>query len=532
MRRVSHGCRRFLGALVPAAMVLAAWPCVSHAGTEPQLEFLRDQCLYYSAGYAPSNAGVVTLRHGLYAQAPFPDNGEVDLAASGLALAALPSAVECGIIASNAARDIATNAVQQALLLVMRSAAATNAEQWGAYGYAGMLYHYYVWSNDVSEFRRKPGSDVEVSSVDTTLLLAGLQVCGQYFGEPVLADFREVCGRIAWSNWLDRASPGNSNQFYLSYTTNSGLTGHWNWRSDETSLICIFAALCDSNLDVRTLWNAWERDEVAYTSPPPDPATFSCYASWNGDPFTDFYGLHFLDTERYPPDSNGVDWFQNNSVSYRGHVEFFRKERGYLDGMTATKVIGTANPIAAPKSETAEAPVRTDCPLFSLAGGLPFYSAVPDSNAVAQVLAGLVTNALVTNFFGWHGWPAEAVNATNPVHAVVNDAIIGQDICSIGLSIDNYLTKRVQNLALRDERLRHVLDQVFPPRAVAVGPAGPDRCAVSWESVPGAVYAVNTAPAVTGTWGSCACSTAGVTGTFVTEHAITNDRAYFKVMVE
>lgn len=473
--------RRRLSALFYAGVLLAISPGGSLAGVREDLELLRNRCLYFSVGHAPNDVNTVTLRHGLYAQSPFSAPGEIDLAASGFALAALPSAIECGLIASNAAKAIATNAAWRALTLTTKSAAATNLTEYGRYGYKGMLYHYYVWSDGAAEFRADPG--VEVSSIDTVLLMYGLLVCAQYFGEPVATNYAQARDKIAWTNWLDRASPGNSNQFYMSYMTNTGLAGHWDWRSDETALICVFAAMSDTNLDARAIWNAWTRDSVTYTSPSPTSETFTCYASWNGDPFTDFYGLAFVDTGRFPPDFNGVDWFDNNRISYRGHVEHFKKERAYLDNMTFAFVAGAINPIAKPKSDGASPAVRTDCSLYSLAGGLPFYSSAPESNEIAQTLSSLVTNAPGSSLFDWHGWPVEAVDATSAAHGLVNNAIVGQDICSIALSIDNYLTNRIQNLVLRDARLRHVLNVIWPPRAVELEVQG-SQLYVQWKTIP------------------------------------------------
>lgn len=474
-------CCRRLPVLFYAGVLLAISPGGSLAGVREDLELLRNRCLYFSVGHAPNDVNTVTLRHGLYAQSPFSTPGEIDLAASGFALAALPSAVECGLIASNAAKAIATNAAWRALTLTAKSAAATNLTEYGRYGYKGMLYHYYVWSDGAAEFRADPG--VEVSSIDTVLLMYGLLVCAQYFGEPVATNYAQARDKITWTNWLDRASPGNSNQFYMSYMTNTGLTGHWDWRSDETVLICVFAAMSDTNLDARAIRNAWTRDPVTYTSPAPTSVTFTCYASRFGDPFTDFYGLAFLDVSRFPPDFNGVDWFDNNQTSYKGHVEYFKKERGYLDEMSFAFVATATNPIAEPKSDAATAPVRSDCPLYSLAGGLLFYASVPESNEIARTLSSLITNVPGAVLFDWHGWPVEAVDATSATHGVVNNAIVGQDICSIALSIDNYLTNRIQNLLLQDARLRHVLNVIWPPVGIDLDVQG-SKLDVQWKTVP------------------------------------------------
>jgi hypothetical protein len=480
------------GALVLLLVLLQA----GQADVLDDLTLLRNRCLYYSVGRAPNDSGTLTIRHDLYAQSPFSPPGEIDLAASGFALAALPAAVECGLISSSAAGSIASNAAVRVLELVTHSASATNADQYGKYGYKGMLYHYYTWSEPGSEFRGNAGT--EVSSVDTVLLMYGLVVCADYFGGPTASNCALASTRIAWTNWLDTSTLGHVNQFRMSYQTNSGFQGWWDWRSDETTLLCLYAAASDTNLDAQILWNAWRRDWVTYVSPASN--SFTCYASWNGDPFTDFYALTFLDTSRFPPDFNSIDWFQNSRTSYLGHVEFFRTERSYRDAMTFAFIANAANPIAAPKSDSSSPPLRTDCPLYALAGGLSFYAENAESNEIARTLSKLITNSPGTALFDWHGWPVEAINATDALHPVVNSNIVGQDICSIALSIDNYLAHRTQDIVLRDARFRRVLSQVFPPRAAAISLEDAEQIETRWQAVPFSGLSLHTSTNLHAAW--------------------------------
>lgn len=508
--------RAFLTTLFSATLVLASGPC--RAGVTQDLQNLRNRCLYFAAGRAPNDANTVTLLRGLYKQSPWPTPaGQIDIAASGFSLAALPAAVECGVIASNAARAIATNAAARVLELVTKSAAASNTAQYGAYGYLGMLYHYYVWSDVAGEFQRQADDpSVEVSSVDTALLLWGLHVCAHYFGEPVMTNYAQARGRVAWSNWLDRTTPAHSNQFWMSYTTNTGLTGHWDWRSDETALVCILAAMSDTNLDTRLVWNAWTRTHVTYTSPGPTSQIFRCLASWNGDPFTDFQALAFLDTSRFPPDFNDVDWFENNAISYRGHMEFFAKERGFRDGMTYSFFNdGPNDAMAEPKSNPGAALTKTVGLVHSIAGGLPFLSPVPASNELALTLSYLVTNN-PSDFFAWHGWPKPYVNATNTAHEAGPDWIIGQNIALTALAIDNYLTNRTQNIALRDPALQRVLNILHPPRAESIDLAGAGMLRTQWHGVPFSPLQAQSAPAPDGLWTNLATVVLDSSGLAVT----------------
>lgn len=121
-----------------------------------------------------------------------------------------------------------------------------------------MLHHYCVWSDAAQEFQGKSG--VEVSSIDTTLMLYGLLVCSQYFGGATAVDYAWSCHHIRWRDWIETNTVGHLNQVRMAYTPGVGFAANW-WdqRSDETTLVSIMAAMGDTNLDARVLWRAWSR---------------------------------------------------------------------------------------------------------------------------------------------------------------------------------------------------------------------------------------------------------------------------------
>jgi hypothetical protein len=450
-------------------------------GTRENLQDLRNRCLYFAMGRAPADAGVQTIRHGLWAQGPFSPAGEIDLAASGFALAALPCAVTNGLLTHAQGYALASNAAHAVRALVQSAAASSNATTIGWYGYRGMLFHYYVWSDANGEFR---GQGSEISSVDTTLLLFGLLVAAQFFGGSVLADYTAARDLIDWPSWLD-PSPGlHQYQFRMAYQPGVGFQGWWDWYTHETMLIAIFAAMSTPSLEPMALCWAWRRDPVVYVSPEPNAKQFSCYATWNGDPFAVYYGLLFLPFQSFPRrgDVDGVNWFEQARTSYFGHVEFFKRERGYLDNMVYSYFAGAGGgAIAKPKSSPDAPTGQVSAPVHAIAGGLSYYSPTPASNELAQTLSALVASG--SAFYGWHGWPPATVIATG-AHAVASDWIVGQDICATALAIENYLnTGTVQRLALGDARLRGVLTRIWPPAAVDFSAsAGP--LTADWQAVP------------------------------------------------
>ena len=107
------------------------------------LEKLRNSALYYSVGHAPNDVNAKTIHHGLYRQSPFAGD-EIDIAASGFSLAALPAAVENKLISKNDAQEIALSAAIRIKELTQKSAGASTVQEILYYGYKGMLSHYYT----------------------------------------------------------------------------------------------------------------------------------------------------------------------------------------------------------------------------------------------------------------------------------------------------------------------------------------------------------------------------------------------------
>jgi len=467
------------------------------AGVTEDLSLLRNQCLYYSAGHAPADSNTTTIRHGLYAQSPFSKPGEVDLAASGFSLACLPAAVANNVINSNAAYEIAANAAHEARLMMAKSAAATTPEDIRRYGYGGMLCHYPLWDDASGEFHAQPG--VEFSSIDTTLLLYGLMVSSEYFGGEVRTDYEAARNAIRWSEWFDKTTPGHRNQVRMSYWPGSGFFAWWDWYTQEAMLVDLMAAMSDDSIEPVKMWQAWRRDRQTYTSPGPDSHSFTCYTTFFGDPFTVLYGQAFLDFARFPLDVDSQNWFQQAQIDYMAHVEFFKKERGYLGDLTSGFSICAPNgAMAKPNGKRLEPVARNDATIYTLAGALSYFGDDPESNPLAIRLSGLLEHN--PDFIGWHGWPVASVNATNPAFPVSCERIIGQDIAFIGLTIDNYLSHRAQNLVLQDPNMRRTLNRIFPPRTLASWTVDSQQMELACHGIPFTAMELEKAQTPLGIW--------------------------------
>ena len=497
--------------VIRALAILVCFPAVGHGDVTANLQLLRNRCLYFAIGYAPNCSSCITIRHGLWAQSPIALSGEVDLAASGFSLAALPAAVANGLISSNAAVAIASNAAVQVRLMVTKATAASTTNDISLYGYRGVLFHYYVWDTVTGEFHCEAG--VEISPINTTLLLFGLMVSANYFGGSVAQDYATARDTIDWHDWFDPTV----SQFWGSYIPGTGFSGHWDWYTQEAMLICVMAAMSDPQIDAVAAWHGWTRCLQTYVSPGPNSQTFTSYATYFGDPFTVCYGQAFLDFSRLSADFDGVAWFQQAQTAYQGNVEFFRKERGYLDSLTLGFETGpngaASGTIAKPNAQvncSQNEPITwPEATIYTVAGGLGYYSSTPASNEVAQALSLLVDGGTL---FGWHGWPNESVTATDSTHEAANPYIIGQDISLIAVAIDNYFTHRVQNLVLQDAQLRATLNHIFPPRNRSIQMVTNSQLSLRWQAVPFSTFTLQQTASLTGSWNGTTNLTASPDG--------------------
>lgn len=426
---------------------------------------IRDNCLLFAKGVTPNDEAVIVIRHGLWAQGPFSPNGEVDLAATGFALASLPAAAEAGLFSehSSEAEFIARDASTMLRSMIEKSSNATTLLEHERYGYSGMLFHYYTWSDVDGEFHGNSGT--EVSSVDTVIALFGWLACAEYFGGSIRQDFTVARSAIRWSDWLDKSPVSFEtneplNQFRMAYHPKTGFEGWWDFYTQEAMLVCLMALSSDSDLDASSIWRAWNRNRLRVSTATGEQIFAIPYF---GDPFTVFYGQAFIDFERLGQDIDGINWFEDARSFYQDVVLFFREHRGYLGDMVLSffhDEVSSGDVVAKHSGSNDAAIIRKAATVYGIAGGLPYFSSMPESNPPATTLGTLYSSN--EDFLGWHGWPVATVDATRDDHPIISGDIIGQDILLIGLMIHHFLGGIVHDLILSDPQLQRVFVRLFP----------------------------------------------------------------------
>ncbi|HET7596376.1 MAG TPA: glucoamylase family protein [Burkholderiales bacterium] len=179
----------------------------------------------------------------------YPTRSFASIAAVGFALTAYPVGVERGYITREEGRE----RVLKTLRFFRNAPQGTEAT--GTAGYNGFFYRYL----DMKTGQRV--GDIELSTVDTALLLAGMLFCESYFTgpEPEEAEIRqlveEIYGRVNW-RWVQVRGAAISH----GWTPESSFL-EYDWRGyNEAMLVYILALGSPTYAVAPNAWNEWVRE--------------------------------------------------------------------------------------------------------------------------------------------------------------------------------------------------------------------------------------------------------------------------------
>ncbi|MHB8530916.1 MAG: glucoamylase family protein, partial [Caulobacteraceae bacterium] len=174
------------------------------------------------------------------------------IAAVGFALTAYPIGVERGWVTRAAAR--------QRVLATLRffDAAPQGPGRGGVAGYRGFFYHFLEMR---SGLRFKT---IELSTIDTSLLLAGMLFCQSYFGgeDAEEAEIRRLAeaiyGQVDW-RWSQQPAAAKP-AITLGWTPEEGFN-RYSWHGYNEGMIIYLLALGSPTHAVEPdAWTAWQRD--------------------------------------------------------------------------------------------------------------------------------------------------------------------------------------------------------------------------------------------------------------------------------
>lgn len=257
----------------------------------------------------------------------WPTRSFMSSAATGFALTAWPIGVENGFVS----RDEALRRVRTSLRFLLD--APQDTARSGVAGYRGFFYHFLE-----ADTGHRFGT-VELSTVDTALLIAGALFCQSYFDrdDPAEAEVRALAdslyGRVEWT-WAQVRPPTIGHGWVPE-------SGHlpYDWRGYNEAMILYILALASPTYPVDPgAWDAWvagyrwgEFEGQDHLGFPP------LFGHQYSHVWIDFRGIQ----DAYMRE-RGIDYFENSRRAVLAQVAYARRNpggwRGYGDelwGLTA-----------------------------------------------------------------------------------------------------------------------------------------------------------------------------------------------------
>lgn len=211
----------------------------------PLFDSIAERTFRYFWDNADPETGLVPDRH--------PSPSAASIAAVGFALTAYPVGVERGYVTRSEARGRVLRTLR-----FFRNAPQGEAAS-GTAGYKGFFYRFLDMKTG---FR---SGSVELSTVDTALLLGGVLFSQSYFdgSDPGEAEIRrlaeEIYGRVDW-RWAQERMPAISHGW-----TPEELFLEYDWRGyNEAMLVYILALGSPTHPVAPAAWQEWERGYSRY----------------------------------------------------------------------------------------------------------------------------------------------------------------------------------------------------------------------------------------------------------------------------
>jgi hypothetical protein len=201
---------------------------------------LQERTFYFFWDNAHPDTGLVPDR--------YPTPSFASIAAVGFALTAYPIGVERGYVSRDAARERVLKTLRFFYNAPQGRGATGNA------GYKGFFYRYL----DMASGHRV--GDIELSTVDTALLLGGMLFCQSYFDRPNSEEteirflVEEIYRRVDW-RWAQVRQPAISHGW-----TPESLFLAYDWHGYNEAMILYILALGSPTHPVSSrAWNEWGR---------------------------------------------------------------------------------------------------------------------------------------------------------------------------------------------------------------------------------------------------------------------------------
>ncbi len=277
---------------VPAAVPKVAVASVPAARPLPPLfSTVEERTFRYFWDHADPGTGLVPDR--------YPTPSASSIAATGFALTAYPIGVERRYVPRADARDRVLRTLR-----FFRNAPQGEAPT-GTAGYHGFFYRYL----DMKTGARS--GPIEVSTVDTALLLGGVLFCQSYFDQPDPGEVEirklaeEIYARVDW-RWAQVRMPAISHGW-----TPEGQFLPYDWRGyNEAMLVYILALGSPTHPVAPDAWQEWQRGYSQYWSTVYGQ-TYLAFTPMFGHQYSHVW-IDFRSIEDEAMRKVGIDYFENS----------------------------------------------------------------------------------------------------------------------------------------------------------------------------------------------------------------------------
>lgn len=175
----------------------------------------------------------------------------------------------------------------------------------------GFYYHF------LNANGQKFSSDIEVSVIDTAILINGCLVAGKYFGGECYSIACRIYEKIEWE-WYYNEDIG---KFYMGYKPNSGFSGSWNEYAEQL-MMYVLAAGSPTHKVGKAAYDVMKRlSKISSKTADYDPF----YLTYTGSLFTYQFSHAFIDFNH--EDESGVNWFTNSINASKAAVAYAKTQQ-------------------------------------------------------------------------------------------------------------------------------------------------------------------------------------------------------------
>ena len=224
-------------------------------------------------------------------------NGMASIASVGFGLACLPIGVENEWITEEQGYERALKTIDKFL----------SNEQ----NFSGFFYHFMKY-NDATRYDNK----VEVSIIDTAILICGALTAGKYFGGECEEKAYELYGNVDWSWYYDDSA---THRFYMGFSPEKGFSGSWDQYGEQLMVYVLAAGSpVEENRVGKGAYNVMRNSStLSGTDPDYDPF----YLTYTGSIFTYQFSHAFIDF-RNIVDAKDVNWFDNSVNATKAAIKY------------------------------------------------------------------------------------------------------------------------------------------------------------------------------------------------------------------